>query len=198
MSRAVFLDRDGTVSDEAGYINHIRRFRVYPWTAAAIRRLNDAGLRVILVTNQSGIGRGYFPESLLHEVHGVLEKELEQAGAHLDAIYFCPHHPDARLDQYRQRCSCRKPEPGMLLKAAKDWDLELGASFLVGDRFVDIETAHRAGARGVLVLSGYGRGEYLYEQRYWPRSPDHIAEDLGAAAEWILKEARSAEGGASD
>lgn len=194
MPRAVFLDRDGTVSDEAGYINHIGRFRVYPWTAAAIRRLNDAGLRVILVTNQSGIGRGYFPESLLHEVHGVLEKELELAGAHLDAIYFCPHHPDARLDQYRRHCSCRKPEPGMLLKAARDWDLDLGASFLVGDRFVDIETAHRAGVRGVLVLSGYGRGEYLYEQRFWLRRPDHIAEDLAAAAEWILKEARSADG----
>jgi D-glycero-D-manno-heptose 1,7-bisphosphate phosphatase len=194
MQRAVFLDRDGTVSEEAGYINHIGRFRVYPWTARAIRRFNDAGLRVILVTNQSGVGRGYFPETLLQETHAVLERELEQSGAHMDAIYFCPHHPDARLDEYRQRCSCRKPEPGMILRAAEEWNLDLGASFLVGDRFVDIETAHRAGVRGVLVLSGYGRGEYLYEQRFWPRQPDHIAEDLAAAADWILQEVIAASG----
>lgn len=194
MHRAVFLDRDGTVSEEVGYINHISRFRVYPWAGGAIRRFNDAGLRVILVTNQSGVGRGYFPQDLLRETHEVLETELSQSGAHLDAIYFCPHHPEARLDEYRLRCSCRKPEPGMILKAAKDWDLDLSGSFLVGDRFVDIETAHRAGVRGVLVLTGYGRGECLYERRFWPRNPDHIAENLVAAADWILQEASSSRG----
>jgi D-glycero-D-manno-heptose 1,7-bisphosphate phosphatase len=193
MKGAVFLDRDGTVSDEAGYINHIERFWVYPWTPPAVRKLNDAGVPVFLITNQSGVARGYFPEELVREVHRKLLDSLARSGAYLDGIYYCPHHPEGRMAAYRMLCDCRKPAPGMLLRAARDHDIDLSLSFVIGDRYVDVETGFRAGARGVLVLSGYGRGEYLYQSDLWPRRPDHIAEDLTAAVDWVLPWLRPAE-----
>lgn len=186
MRPAVFLDRDGTVSEEVGYINHLDRFKVYPWSAAAIRKLRDAEFAVFLVTNQSGIARGYFPEDLVRQVHEVLLHSLREAGTRLDGIYYCPHHPDGREGIYRRVCNCRKPAPGLLEKAAQDHHLDLKSSFVVGDRYVDLEAGFRIGVRGILVLSGYGRGEYLYQRDTWPRSPDHIAADLGEAAEWIV------------
>jgi D-glycero-D-manno-heptose 1,7-bisphosphate phosphatase len=187
MQRAVFLDRDGTISEEAGYINHIDRFHVYPCTPGAIKKLNDAGWLVILATNQSGIARGYFPESLMHQVHGSLQTQLACAGAHLDAIYYCPHLAGGAVPEYSNSCDCRKPKIGMLLKAAEDFQLDLPSCFVVGDRYVDIETAHNAGARGVFVLSGYGKGEHLYLSPKWPRQPAYIAQDLSAAVDWILQ-----------
>jgi D-glycero-D-manno-heptose 1,7-bisphosphate phosphatase len=125
----------------------------------------------------------------VEETHQLLQRELENSGTRLDGIYYCPHHPDAKLEPYRCQCSCRKPKPGMLLRAAEEWELDLEASFLVGDRYLDVRTAHAAQARGVLVLSGYGRGEYLYEQSQWPRPPDHVAENLADAADWIVQQA---------
>lgn len=193
MKGAVFLDRDGTVSEEAGYINHIDRFKIYPWTLEAVRKLNDAGVPVFLITNQSGVARGYFPEELVKEVHRKLCDSLARSGAFLDDIYYCPHHPEGREAAYRMLCDCRKPAPGMLLKAARDHDIDLSLSFVIGDRYVDVETGFRAGARGVLVLSGYGRGEYLYQKDLWPRPPDHIAENLVAAVDWVLSWLRAAE-----
>jgi D-glycero-D-manno-heptose 1,7-bisphosphate phosphatase len=189
MNRAVFLDRDGTVSEEVGYVNHIDRFRLYPWSADSIRRIREAGFLAFLITNQSGVGRGYFPETLVHETYRLLQRELELSGTRLDGMYYCPHHPDAKLDEYRRHCSCRKPRPGMLLRAAEEWELDLEASFLVGDRYLDVQTAHAAGVRGVMVLSGYGRGEYLYERSLWERPPDHVAENLADATDWIVQQA---------
>ena len=186
MKGAVFLDRDGTVSEEAGYINHVDRFKVYPWAAEAVRKLNDAGAPVFLATNQSGVARGYFPEELVNQVHRALCDSLARSGAFLNGIYYCPHHPEGRKAAYRMFCDCRKPAPGMLLKAAKDHGIDLSLSFVIGDRYLDLETGFRAGARGVLVLSGYGRGEYLYQKGEWPRPPEHVAEDLLAAVDWVL------------
>jgi D-glycero-D-manno-heptose 1,7-bisphosphate phosphatase len=186
MQRAVFLDRDGTISEEAGYINHIDRFRLYPCAAGAIQKLNAAGWRTILITNQSGIARGYFPEALIGEIHSKLEAELAKSGAYLDAIYYCPHLAGGRVPEYSISCDCRKPKIGMLLKAAEQFQLDLSSSFVIGDKYVDIETAHRAGARGVFVLSGYGKGERLYLAHTWPRQPDHIAHDVSTAVDWIL------------
>jgi D-glycero-D-manno-heptose 1,7-bisphosphate phosphatase len=181
--RAVFLDRDGTIAEEVGYANHLRRFIVYPFAPAAIRRLNDAGIPVIVVTNQSGIARGFFPESLVGEMHKKMVSELAVGGAHVDAIYYCPHIRD-------DGCSCRKPLPGMLEQAAREHDLEIKGSVLVSDRYNDIQMGHDTGCRTILVLSGYGRGEYEWNRGKWPRLPDHVVENLADAVEVILKELR--------
>jgi D-glycero-D-manno-heptose 1,7-bisphosphate phosphatase len=186
MNRAVFIDRDGTISEEVGYIGHPDLLRIYPWAPSAIRKLNLAGIRAILATNQAGIARGYFREESLESIHARLEAALAREGARLDAIYYCPHHPEAAIPSYRQDCDCRKPKPGMVLRAAEKFALDLSSSFVIGDRYCDVETAHRAGARGVLVLSGYGNGEYTYQSASWPRQPDHVAADLSEAVDWIL------------
>lgn len=186
MKGAVFLDRDGTVSEEVGYTNHIDRFRIFPWSVTALRKLNQAGIPAVLITNQSGVARGYFPESLVQEVHSKLQAELGRFGARLDAIYYCPHHPDGKEEAYRKVCGCRKPAPGMLHRAARDLDLDLRASFVVSDRYQDLSMAFQAGARGVLTLTGYGKGEYRYHKDTWPRLPDCVAADLLEAVDWIL------------
>jgi D-glycero-D-manno-heptose 1,7-bisphosphate phosphatase len=178
---AVFLDRDGTINEQMGYINHLSRFRLLPQVAPAIRRLNEAGLKVVVVTNQSGAARGYFPASLVQEVHEHLKQLLAAGGAHLDGIYACLHHPD-------ERCACRKPRPTLLEQAARDLDLDLARSYLVGDRYNDVETAANAGGKGILVLTGYGRGEYEYLRAAQPVQPVHVAPDLEAAVEWILQD----------
>jgi len=177
--RAVFLDRDGTIAEEMGYANHPSRFTIFPFAAAAIRRLNEAGLPVVVVTNQSGVARGFFPESLIDQIHQKMKEELAAGGAHIDAVYYCPHIRD-------DHCNCRKPLPGMLEQAAREHALDLARSVLVSDRYDDILMAQTAGCRGILVLSGYGRGEYEWHRRQWPRQPDHVAEDLTAAVNFIL------------
>ncbi|MGQ9689153.1 MAG: D-glycero-alpha-D-manno-heptose-1,7-bisphosphate 7-phosphatase [Desulfobaccales bacterium] len=176
---AVFLDRDGTINEEMGYINHLSRFRLLPEAAPAIRRLNEAGIPVVVVTNQSGAARGYFPYSLVEEVHDRLRRLLHEADARLDAIYTCLHAPDAG-------CACRKPRPGLLLQAARDLNLDLSRSFLVGDRYLDIQTAVNAGVQGILVLTGYGLGEYEHLRASSQAQPVHVAADLPAAVEFIL------------
>ncbi len=181
LRRAVFLDRDGTLCEEMGYLNHISRFRMYPFAAPAIRRLNAAGLPVMVVTNQSGVARGIFPESLVHLVHEKLVAELAASGARLDGIYFCPHKTE-------DTCGCRKPHPGMLERAAREHALDLAGSYVVGDRYADLEMAHEAGGRGILVLTGYGRGEYELHRSEWPRQPHGVAENLSVAVDMILEE----------
>ncbi|HPQ70711.1 MAG TPA: HAD family hydrolase [bacterium] len=185
---AVFLDRDGTVTREVGYVNHVDRLELLPHSAAAIRRLNEAGVPVVLATNQAGAARGYFPFELIAKVHQRLNELLAAEGAHLDGIYFCPHVAEGKIAPYNVECECRKPKTKMLEDAARDLDLDLAASFTVGDKITDVVLAHRAGARGVFVLTGYGRGDLEYQSDQWPTRPDHIAEHLGDAVEWILKE----------
>ena len=176
----VFLDRDGTIAEEVGYLNHASRFRMFPFAADAIRRLNAAGLPVIVVTNQSGVGRGYFPESLVHTVNNLMTQELEKASAKLDSIYYCPHIS-------AEKCACRKPNTGMLERAAREHSLDLRRSFVVGDRHGDVELARNAHARSVLVRTGYGEGELAWHAAKWPVQPDFVAADLAEAADWILR-----------
>ncbi len=176
---AVFLDRDGTINEERGYLNHLSRLVLLPQAAAGIRCLNEAGLKVVVVTNQSGAARGYFPAALVEMVHERLKYLLAQGGAHLDAIYTCLHDP-------QEGCYCRKPQPGLILDAALDLDLDLARSYLVGDRYLDVQTAMNAGVKGILVLSGYGLGEYEHFAATWPRPPAYVAADLLDAARWIL------------
>jgi len=179
--RAAFLDRDGTICEEMGYVNHVDRLRVFPFAAAAIRRLNEAQIPVVVVTNQSGVARGIFPESLVHEVHRRLVAELASGGARVHAIYFCPHKSE-------EACECRKPNPGLLERAAKEHSLDLAASWTVGDRYADLEMAHATGGRGILVMTGYGRGEYELHRSRWPRQPDALAENLTQAVQLILND----------
>lgn len=186
--RAFFLDRDGTVADEVGYVNHLSRFRLYPWSAEAIRRINAAGWAAVVVTNQAGVARGYFPEELIAQVNERMTQELAAAGAQLDGVYYCPHHPDAGAAPYRQRCNCRKPQPGLLDRAVRELDLSLEGSVVVGDRYQEVEMGHRRGLRAALVLTGYGRGEIEYQSRRWPQPPDWVAENLLEAVKTILPE----------
>ena len=191
MSRpAVFLDRDGTVIREADYLRAPEQLRLLPRASAAIRRLNEAGFVVVVTTNQSGIARGILSETDLALTHDVLQQRLARRGAHLDAIYYCPHHPEIGPAKYRRRCQCRKPEPGMLLEAAAELGLDFSRSFSVGDSARDLLAGRRVGCRTVLVRTGYGRRA---EADYGDQLPaDHIADDLAGAVDWIVRSARGA------
>jgi D-glycero-D-manno-heptose 1,7-bisphosphate phosphatase len=162
-------------------LNHVSRFRMFPFAAKAIRRLNQAKLPVIVITNQSGIGRGYFPESLVGAVHELMTTELTKEGAHVDALYYCPHKGG-------DACLCRKPKPGMPERAAREHGLDLQRSFVVGDRYGDIALARTVKARAVLVRTGYGEGEIQWHCAQWPTPPDFIASNLADAADWILRQ----------
>lgn len=189
MKRAVFLDRDGNVCEDVGYLGDPSMLRVYPYASDAIRRINESSMLAILVTNQSGVARGHFGEDAVLKVHDRLEGELARGGARLDGIYYCPHHPTIGQPPYRQSCECRKPRPGMLVRASADHDIDLSQSFVVGDKYSDVRLAHEAGARAVLVRTGYGRGEWEYDRATWPRQPEHVAETLEDAVDWILDQA---------
>jgi D-glycero-D-manno-heptose 1,7-bisphosphate phosphatase len=183
---AVFLDRDGTLNEQMGYINHPSRLVILPGVGRAVRRLNQAGFKIFVMSNQSGVARGYFPESLVGEVNEALAEGLAADKVVIDRFYTCCHLPGGKVKAYDLDCDCRKPRPGLILQAARDFDLDLPRSFAVGDRLIDVDCAHRAGVRGVLVRTGYGRGE---EQYLLPGSavrPDFIADDLNEAVSWIL------------
>ena len=179
---AVFLDRDGTIAEEVGYLNHVSRFRMFPYAAAAIRSFNERNLAVIVITNQSGVGRGYYPESVVRSVNDLMTHQLAAEGAHIDAIYYCPHTP-------AENCSCRKPKTGMLVRAANEYCLDLDQSFVVGDRYGDIQLAHNVRARSILVRTGYGEGELAWHAAKWAVQPNFIAGNLSDAAVWILRQA---------
>jgi D-glycero-D-manno-heptose 1,7-bisphosphate phosphatase len=183
---AVFIDRDGTLSEEVGYVNHPSRFRLFPYSAEAIKKLNNINLLAILVTNQAGVARGYFSEQMITMVHQRLTSELEIQGAHLDAIYYCAHHPSVGEPPYRLDCDCRKPRPGLINRASADFDIDLDSSWMVGDRYSDIELARNAGLRSAFVLSGYGRGEWEYQRQSWRLQPDLVSENLLDAVNSII------------
>jgi D-glycero-D-manno-heptose 1,7-bisphosphate phosphatase len=186
-NRAIFLDRDGTLNEEDGYITSPERFRLYSFAAEAVRLINQSGWKAIVLTNQSGVARDYFTETTLIEIHEQMKESLRLQGARIDAIYYCPHHPDYGPPLYRLDCDCRKPRPGLAERAARDFNLDLNRCYVIGDRYRDIETGHAVGARGVLVMTGYGRGEYEADRERWARQSDHVAEDLLDAVKLILR-----------
>jgi D-glycero-D-manno-heptose 1,7-bisphosphate phosphatase len=175
---ALFIDRDGTISEEVGYVNHPSRFRLFPYSAEAIKLLNDNGWLAIVVTNQAGVARGYFAEEIILQIHERLRRDLENASAHLDAIYYCAHHPSLGEPPYRLDCNCRKPRTGLIDQARADFEIDLEQSWMVGDRYGDVELAVNAGLHSALVLSGYGRGEWEYQREAWKQQPELVAEDL--------------------
>jgi D-glycero-D-manno-heptose 1,7-bisphosphate phosphatase len=185
LQAAIFLDRDGTINEDIGYASHPDELHIYTFAAEAIRLINDAGFKVIVVTNQSGIARGLYDEAMLSTIHEKLITELGRQGARLDAVYYCPHHPRIGNQTYKQVCSCRKPQTGMLEQAAREHHINLAASFVVGDKPSDINLATNAGAQGVLVMTGYGSSTIANLERF-PCYPAIIAEDLLEAVRLIL------------
>ena len=191
MRVAVFLDRDGTINEEMGYINHIDRFVLLPGVAAAIRRINESGFKAVVVTNQSGAARGYFPMELIDRVHEKMEGFLAEQGAFLDGIYTCAHGPAGEGES--GSCDCRKPGIALMKQAAEELNLDLQRSYVVGDRFKDIEMARKARSKAILVLTGYGRGEFEFLGPRSQMQPDYVAEDLLEAVDWILADVRSSQ-----
>lgn len=177
---AVFLDRDGTINEDVGYMDSLDKFSLIPGAAAAIARLNRRGVRVFLVTNQSGIARGVFTEAFLHSVHAELQTLLKKEGAFLDGIFYCPHHPSV------SPCTCRKPEMGMIERAVLEHRIDLSVSYVVGDKGLDMALA-QGGAKGILVRTGHGEAT-LQEMRSTGIGPDYVADDLTKAVDWILEE----------
>lgn len=184
---AVLIDRDGTLAHEVGYINHPSRFKLYSYAVEAVRVVNRAGFLAVIVTNQAGVARGYFPESLIDEVHGLVRAAMESGGASVDGIYYCPHHPSAGEPPYRKDCDCRKPRPGLALRAAAELGIDLSRSWVVGDRPGDLELAWNVGARAALVKTGYGLGELTFNRAGFARAPDLIAEHLLEAVQAIVR-----------
>jgi D-glycero-D-manno-heptose 1,7-bisphosphate phosphatase len=187
---AVFMDRDGTVCEEVGYVNHPSRCHIFTFSAKAIRAINQAGAKAVIISNQAGVARGYFPESLVAEVNQKIARGLKAKGARLDAIYFCPHHPDVGEPPYRLDCQCRKPRRGMLDWAVSELGVDLSRSYIIGDRKSDIEMAGLHGLRSALVLTGYGRGEFEYHLPGWEYQPDWVCLNLFQAVRKILLHSR--------
>jgi D-glycero-D-manno-heptose 1,7-bisphosphate phosphatase len=189
---AIFIDRDGTINEQMGYVNHLSRFILLPRVAEAIRMLNESGFLALIVSNQAGAARGYFPPSLTEEVNERMKKGLARCGARLDGIYYCPHHPRSVLPELRIDCDCRKPRRGLIDQACRDFEVDMSRSFVVGDRCLDIELGFRCGLRGILVKTGYGRGEAEHILPSRPEKPVYIAEDLYDAVSWILEREKPA------
>ena len=189
MSAAVFLDRDGTLIEEVGYLDRAERVALYPYAAAAIRALNQAGILVVMVTNQSGVARGFFSEAVVDEVHRHIAGVLELGSARIDADYHCPHHPDGRVAEYAVQCECRKPGRALVDRAVRELGVDPARSFTVGDRWVDIGLARTIGARGVLVRTGYGASEEHRLPADGLRA-DAVVNNLVEAAGWILANSR--------
>ncbi len=187
MKPAVFLDRDGTVIEEVGYLNRLDRVSFFPWSVDAVRVLGDAGLRVVVVTNQAGVARGYFDEQFVRATHALIDERMRNGRARIDGYYYCPHHPDGRVASYRAECDCRKPKPGMILRAARELDIDVARSFVVGDRWLDVEMGRAAGATTVLVKTGYGLED---DDRPDGLEADRVADNLMDAAGWILRTLR--------
>jgi D-glycero-D-manno-heptose 1,7-bisphosphate phosphatase len=186
---AVFLDRDGTLIEEVGYLDRLERVELYPYSADAIRALNRAGVRIVLVTNQSGVARGFFTESVVHAVHDHIAKLLAEAGARIDAYYYCPHHPDGKVAQYATVCDCRKPARGLVDRAIRELGIDPLRSFTVGDRWLDVALAKAIGARGILVRTGYGLTEETRPVN--GLHSDAVVDNLIGAASWILRSLKS-------
>jgi D-glycero-D-manno-heptose 1,7-bisphosphate phosphatase len=183
MTRAVFLDRDGTMIEERGYLDRLDLVSPFPYTADAIIRLRQAGFAIVVVTNQAGVARGYFDESFVRSTHAHLDALLGPAAAP-DAYYYCPHHPDGVVAGYAVACRCRKPSPGMIEQAAAELGLDIARSFVVGDKWLDVGLANQAGARGILVRTGYG--EHMADAPPPGTSVDRIVATLDEAAHYIV------------
>jgi D-glycero-D-manno-heptose 1,7-bisphosphate phosphatase len=188
---AVFLDRDGTINEEVGYLDSLDKIQIIPVSYEAIRLINLSGMKAIVITNQTGVARGFFTEEFVSSANELIQSDLKKQGAYIDKFYYCPHHPTEGKGIYLQTCNCRKPAPGMILSAAGEFNISLTESYLVGDTFRDIQAAKSAGIKAILVKTGYGT-KLLdgggNDQTTPENKPDYIAENILDAVQWILKD----------
>jgi len=181
---AAFLDRDGTINEDAGYIDRLERFQLYPFAIDATRLLRRAGYFVVVLTNQAGVAHGIHSEETVAELAAYLADRARQGGTVLDGHYYCPHMPDAAVARYRVDCDCRKPKPGLALRAAGDLGIDLARSVVIGDRWRDLAVAQAIGARGIMVRTGYG----VTESGNPPpgMQADAVCHNLIDAAVWLI------------
>lgn len=185
---AAFLDRDGTLNVDVGYPDSLEKISLIPGAAEAVRRLNRAGYAVVVVSNQSGVARGYFDEARVQEINRGVAEMFAREGARIDGFYYCPHLPDADVARYRKTCACRKPAPGMLQQAAREMQLDLSRSLIIGDKYSDIAAGKALGLQAVLVRTGEGARQHArYGMDNSISQPDFIADDVLAAVRWLLK-----------
>lgn len=185
-NKAIFLDRDGTLNYDYGYIKDPEKVKLFPKVGASLRLLKEYSFKLIIVSNQSGVARGYMSISQTNLINKRLQEELNKFDISIDKVYICPHHLEGKIKKYTINCSCRKPKPGMLLEAKNKYNLDLSQSFLIGDKISDIGAGFNAGCKTVLVLTGYGKEE-LERQEQWEYQPDYIAKDLYFAATWVVR-----------
>jgi len=184
---AVFIDRDGTVNEQMGYVNHPSRFVILPGVAEAFRILNKNGYLAIIVSNQSGVARGYFPIELVYNIHSSMKESFLKEGATVDGIFFCPHYPKGSDPEYSHDCDCRKPKTGLIKQACEQFNIDMSRSYMIGDHYTDMELADHSNIKGILVKTGYGAGVIEYNLPAMDAKPCYIAEDLLAAVNWIIK-----------
>jgi D,D-heptose 1,7-bisphosphate phosphatase len=188
---AVFLDRDGTINEEVGYMDSIDKLKLFANAAEAIRLINESDMKAVVITNQSGVAKGYFTEEFVRTVHEHIQEMLRERGAFIDAFYYCPHHQTEGIGVYLQSCACRKPEAGMLIEASEDLDIDFRRSYTVGDMLKDIQVGRTVGAKGILVKTGYGINTIekdLTSDTSQICQPNYIAEDILDAVKWIMKD----------
>jgi D,D-heptose 1,7-bisphosphate phosphatase len=187
---AVFLDRDGVINEEVGYVDDLQKLRLIPCAYQAIQLINQSGLKAVVVSNQAGVAKGILSEKWVRQTNQYLDNLLRQRGAFISKFYFCPHHPTEGIEPYRKICDCRKPAPGMFLKAARELNIDLSRSYMIGDRFWDVEAAKKVCAKGILVKTGYGSQLLQEDGPNTPSenvNPDFIAENILEAVQWILR-----------
>ena len=194
MKRAIFFDRDGTLNEEVGYISDPAQIRLLPGAAEAVRSTQAAGWLAIVVSNQAGVGRGLMTEAQVQAVNARFEALLAAGEARLDALYYCPHHPQGANEAYRVVCDCRKPAPGLLTRAAAKFSIDLSKSYVVGDKTTDVQLAQNAGAGGILVRTGFGADQLLEAQREG-LTPLYVAGGVREAVEWIFAREQARLGG---
>ncbi len=185
--RAVFLDRDGTINKDVGYPASYDSIEIYPYSFEAVRKLNQAGFITVVVTNQSGVGRGLIEESMLTVIHTRMQEDFKAQNARLDRIYYCPHYISSVYPEYSKDCICRKPNPGMAHKAAADLDIDTAKSYMIGDKAEDMLFGMNINATPILLLTGYGR-RALKELKDLGKEPAYVAENLLEATNWILSQ----------
>lgn len=179
-NRAIFIDRDGTINLDVHYLDDPDKFEMYPGVGEGVKKLKDSGFKVIVITNQSGIARGYFTEKQLSDIHERMKKEFQEFDVMLDGIYYCPHHPD-------DNCNCRKPNTGLFEKAIREHNIDVKKSYMLGDKILDVGAGKKIGARTVLVPEPNMREEILSKKKEWGYNPDYTADDFMGAVKWILR-----------
>jgi D-glycero-D-manno-heptose 1,7-bisphosphate phosphatase len=184
LQTGIFIDRDGTINNEVDYLRSPDQLTLIPRSAEAISALNRLGLKVFIHTNQSGIARGFLTEKDLAAIHEKLTQLLEKQNARIEKIYYCPHHPEGTVERYRMECECRKPKPGMLHAAAKEYNINLSGSYIIGDKMIDVQTGNNCGATTILVMTGYGKSELELCRKNNVRI-GHTADDLYDAVQII-------------